>query len=141
MRLAWAEVRRDIAKIPRELYGCIIMLLAAALAFFALFVAVPFAFSLATPSLIRNLPSRVADANDEFGRRVDAAFPIGSSVEEMTERLERSGFEHQGPSGGRWRLMSRDPNFVCALHYNVSWIPTEDNRIEDVEGSAGVTCF
>ncbi|MEO9895762.1 MAG: hypothetical protein ABJJ69_15545 [Paracoccaceae bacterium] len=44
------------------------------------------------PETARDLPSNFAEADEEFGRRVAAAYPLPLTVNDLAARLDEQGF-------------------------------------------------
>jgi hypothetical protein len=97
-----------------------------------------------TPQIARGLSNTITVARREFDERVKAAFPVGSSEEEMLDALRRQGFKRQeanfGDLRGRVPYMGVSvPRTMCGVSYNVFW-EAEQGRLTDVSGSYNVTC-
>ncbi|WP_408588136.1 hypothetical protein [Novosphingobium sp.] len=92
------------------------------------------------PSIADNLPSDVRDAEPEFDRRVKAAYPRGSSEENVIADLRRNGFEvsPREPDGYRFADLKRG-NLICQTIWSVRW-KAEAGMLGEVFGVYGFRC-
>ena len=87
------------------------------------------------PELADNLPLGFAEADAEFKRRVNAAFPLPIRVDDLAERLTQQGFfVDRGAQQARFAVT----RFPCQLRWLVGWNETggDVSRLLPVFGRA-----
>lgn len=92
------------------------------------------------PPIADKLPSDVRNAEPEFDRRVETAFPLGSSEEKAITELDRLGFEvsPQGADGYRSADIKRG-GMICQTLWSVRW-KAEAGQLRDIFGVYGFRC-
>lgn len=70
------------------------------------------------PEIARGLPSNFAEADEEFGRRVNAAFPLPLTVDELTARLGEQGFTINTENS---LAVFEKQGFPCTLIWRIHW--------------------
>ncbi|WP_448187231.1 hypothetical protein [Azospirillum sp. sgz301742] len=94
------------------------------------------------PPLADNLPTNVAMAKQEFARRVEYRFPIGSNENELIKELSKQGFH---PS---WRRKDDDNmatvergGLPCNESWMVTWRSDQAGKIVKINGNFRLTCL
>ncbi len=89
------------------------------------------------PEIARKLPGNFAEADEEFGRRVSAAFPLPLSVDELTARLSEQGFLVDDANS---YAKFEKSGFPCTLVWRVHWEAT-DGSINKLASRFGGVCL
>lgn len=89
------------------------------------------------PELARGLPSNFADAEEEFGRRVNAAFPLPLTVNQLTALLSEQGFSIQTQNN---LAVFEMPGFPCAFIWRVHW-EAEDKLVSALTSMHSGNCL
>ncbi|NMN89725.1 hypothetical protein [Novosphingobium sp. SG916] len=93
------------------------------------------------PSIPDKLPSDVHDAEPEFDRRVNAAYPIDSLEEEAVADLHRAGFEVSSrASDGDRSADSKRADTICQTVWSVRW-KADSGRLGELFGVYGARCL
>ncbi len=110
----------------------------------ALAVAVGFARDLARevlPPQLKNLPTEAVMIQQEFQKRLDAAFPEGSSEAMLIAGLSSWGFDFfVGEQGQLWAEFTA-PSFLCTDGFSVEWDNDARGNVEKIEGFHHLSCL
>jgi hypothetical protein len=89
------------------------------------------------PEIARDLPSNFAEADEEFGSRVKAAFPLPLAVDDLAARLSEQGFSVNTENS---LAVFETRGFPCALIWRIHW-ETEDESVSALSSIYGGVCL
>ncbi|NVO25545.1 hypothetical protein [Donghicola mangrovi] len=89
------------------------------------------------PELGRGLPNNFAAADEEFGRRVLAAFPAPLTVEALISRLREQGFTVNEEA--KYAIFEKN-QFPCTLMWRIDWT-AEGDSVENLTSKYGGACL
>ncbi len=90
------------------------------------------------PELVRNLPSRISEAETEFDLRIKRQFPLGSSERELIQILTSQGFTVTNSNS---YAVFKTFNFACRLNWVVKWKTNDSNQLTKIEGKYNTVCL
>ena len=101
-----------------------------------------FRFQHLSPLAAQSLKHTVEATNDEFRRRVQEAFPLGSSVAEIRRKLAEQGFrDRQGQlRSGPAMVLEYDP-FPCNYFFEVFWTSSATGRLTALDTDLNQRCL
>lgn len=89
------------------------------------------------PEIAKGLPSNFSEADEEFNRRVLAAFPMPLTVEELTDRLSEQGFKVYAENNyGNFE----QSGFPCTLIWRIHWEEV-DGAVSEMTSKYGGICL
>ena len=92
------------------------------------------------PPIADKLPPDVRDAEPEFDRRVQAAFPVGASEQQTVSSLKETGFQiSPAGSDGYASADLKRGNMVCQTIWSVRW-KADAGTIREIFGVYGHRC-
>ena len=89
------------------------------------------------PQIASGLPSNFAEADEEFGRRVFAAFPLPLAVDHLTARLSEQGFSVN--TEANYAIFEKS-KFPCTLIWRIHW-ESEDDSVSEITSKYGGACL
>ena len=89
------------------------------------------------PEIARGLSSSFAEADEEFARRISAAFPAPLMVEELIASLSEQGFTVIEEA--QYAIFEKS-KFPCTLSWRIHWA-AEDGSVSRLNSKYGGTCL
>ncbi|MEP3946913.1 hypothetical protein [Ascidiaceihabitans sp.] len=113
-------------------WGFVLLALFAVGGYFLLFAPLP-----RPPEIARGLPNNFAEADEEFARRVSAAFPAPLTVEALIARLSEQGFTVNEEAE---IAIFEKSKFPCTLQWRIHWA-AEDGSVSNLTSKYGGACL
>ncbi|MEL6378035.1 MAG: hypothetical protein AAFQ04_12745 [Pseudomonadota bacterium] len=89
------------------------------------------------PEIARGLPTNFAEADEEFGRRVNAAFSLPLTVDELITRLGEQGFTINIENS---LAVFEKQRFPCRLIWRIHW-DEDDESVTALSPIYGGVCL
>ena len=87
------------------------------------------------PEVARDLPpSNLEDAQQEFNRRVQERYTVGTKEQDLVLQLSKDGFTTYDNTSGKSAVVSRS-SFPCMTKWSVNWKTDDSGTVTQINGS------
>jgi hypothetical protein len=97
------------------------------------------------PPLLKGVSPEIANVEVEvieFKKRVNAAFPVHTSHEQITQELSSQGFKVDRSLDGRFYAIYYENNFPCNLQWLIIWNHFDEfNHISNLKADYDIVCL
>ena len=105
-------------------------------------IATPFWNYYRTPLLARDLPSNFKLGENEFQKRVDDTFPVGTDNAVVVDYLSNQGFSTRASNAESEQIASfRISRFPCNLIWRIYWTVDEKDKLSTIRAQYGGVCL